>query len=115
MPRRAPIPTAPFAAGTLLAGWAVVEASGSRTLGGVVLALGGGACIVVWKRRHGTRTAARLAGVGFAAFVLSHVLGLVVGPWPAVAIVATGTGAAAWALADARDGDGALAFRPPAR
>lgn len=98
----APLPTAPFAAGTLVVGWAVVAASGSRTLGGVALLIGGVACIAVWKRRHGTRTAAQLAGVGFAAFVLAHVLGLLVGAWPAVLIVAAGAGVATWQLADSR-------------
>ena len=97
-----PLPTAPFAAGSLIVSYAVVAATGSRPLGGVVLAAGGVGCIAVWRRRHGTRTAAQLAGVGFGAFVLSHVLTLALGPWPAVLIAAAATGAAAWLLADAR-------------
>lgn len=96
------LPTAPLAAGSLLAGWGVVAASGSRTLGGVVLALGGLCCIRVWARRHGAGTAARLAAVGFAAFVLAHVLGLIIGAWPAVLVVAAVTAAVTWALADAQ-------------
>jgi hypothetical protein len=124
-----PLPTAPLAAGSLIAAWAVVAATGSRPLGGVVLAIGGLCCIRIWMRRHGTRTAARLAGVGFAAFVVSHVLALAVGPWPAVLTVAAVTAAATWAWADARiyapgaldagapedSASGALAFRPRAR
>ncbi len=110
-------PTAPLAAGTLIVGYAVVALSGSRALGGVVLALGGLWCIRIWHRRHGTRTAARLAGVGLGAFVLSHMLALAVGAWPSVLIVAGATAAATWALADARTlaPPPTLAFRPPAR
>jgi hypothetical protein len=111
------VPTAPLAAGSLIGGYAVVAASGSRPLGGAVLAAGGLCCIAIWRRRHGSRTAAQLAGVGFAAFVASHVLALAVGPWPAVLIVAAATAAATWELADARAlaPAPALAFRPPAR
>jgi hypothetical protein len=111
------MPTAPLAAGSLIASYAVVAASGSRPLGGAVLAAGGICCVGIWTRRHGARTAAQLAGVGFAAFVASHVLALAVGPWPAVLIVAAVTAAATWELADARALAPArtLAFRPPAR
>jgi hypothetical protein len=123
------LPTAPLAAGSLVAGYAVVAASGSRPLGGAVLAAGGLCCIGIWTRRHGRRTAAQLAGVGFAAFVASHLLALAIGPWPAVLIVAAATAAATWQLADkwtlapapaatpaptATPARG-LAFRPPAR
>jgi hypothetical protein len=111
------LPTAPLAAGSLIVSYAVVLASGSRPLGGVVLAIGGLWCIRVWFLRHGRRTATTLGCVGFIAFVLSHVLALAVGPWPAVLIVAAGTGAAAWTLADTHDFSVSrgLAFRPPAR
>jgi hypothetical protein len=110
------LPTAPLAGGSLIASYAVVAASGSRPLGGAVLAAGGLCCIGIWTRRHGRRTAAQLAGVGFAAFVASHLLALAVGPWPAVLIVAAVTAAATWELADARPLAPAstLAFRPPA-
>jgi hypothetical protein len=97
-----PLPTAPLAAGSLIVSYGVVAATGSRPLGGVVLAAGGLCCIGIWRRRHGTRTAAQLGGVGFAAFVVSHVLALALGAWPAVLIVAAVTAAATWALADAR-------------
>jgi hypothetical protein len=111
------LPTAPLAAGSLIAGYAVVAATGSRPLGGVVLAIGGLCCIRIWARRHGARTAARLAGVGFAAFVASHVLALAVGAWPSVLIVAAATAAATWTLADSRTLAPArgLALRPPVR
>jgi len=113
------LPTAPLAAGSLIAGYAVVAATGSRPLGGAVLAIGGLCCIRIWARRHGTRTAARLAGVGLAAFVASHVLALVIGAWPSVLIVAAATAVATWALADSRPREDApargLALRPPVR
>jgi hypothetical protein len=95
-----PLPTAPLAAGSLIASYGVVAATGSRPLGGVVLAAGGLCCIEIWRRRHGTRTAVQLGATGFAAFVASHLIALALGPWPAVLIVAAVTAAAAWALAD---------------
>ena len=112
-----PLPTAPLAAGSLIAGYAVAASSGSRPLGGIVLAIGGVWCICIWLRRHGRRTAATLAGVGFSALVLSHLLALAVGAWPSVLIVAAATATATWRLADANDPGvwRGLAFRPPAR
>jgi hypothetical protein len=117
------LPTAPLAAGTLVVSYAVVAASGSRPLGGAVLAAGGLCCIGIWSSRHGRRVAAQLAGVGFGAFVASHLLALALGPWPAVLIVAAVTAGATWELADKRTLAPApasapprkLAFRPPAR
>jgi hypothetical protein len=116
------IPTAPVAAGSLIAGFAVAVGSGSRPLGGLVMAAGGLWCIREWDRRHGRRTAAELAAVGFGAFVISHVLGLLIGAWPSVLVVSAATAAIAWLRADAHlYGSRAeppaqgLAFRPPAR
>jgi hypothetical protein len=120
-----PLPTAPLAASSLIASYGVVAATGSRPLGGVVLAAGGLCCIGIWRRRHGTRTAAQLGAVGFVAFVVSHVLALGVGAWPAVLIVAALTAAATWTLADSRalessvpgasEAPAPLASRAPAR
>jgi len=98
------LPSAPFAAGTLLAGWGVVEASGSRPLGGAVLLCGGLGCAALWRRRHGARTALALTAVGFSAFVLSHVLALAIGAWPAVLIVSAIAAAIVWLKADAPAG-----------
>ncbi len=95
------VPTAPLAAGTLLAGWAAVEVTGSRTVGGVVLLCGGLGCAALWQRRHGSRTALTLTAVGFTAFVLSHILTLAIGPWPAVVTVAAITALIVWLKADA--------------
>ena len=98
------IPTAPIAAGSLIVGYGVAVASGSRPVGGVVMLLGGLWCVRAWTRRHGSRTAIGLAGVGLSAFILSHVLALAIGAWPAVLSVAAVTAAVTWLNADARAG-----------
>jgi hypothetical protein len=95
-------PTAPVAGGTLIVGYAVAVSTGSRSLGGVVLLIGGLWCTQTWTRRHGTRTAATLAFVGLGALVLSHLLALAIGAWPSVLLVAAAMAAAAWTRADAR-------------
>jgi hypothetical protein len=97
-----PIPTAPVAAASLIAGFAVAVGTGSRPLGGVVLATGGLWCIQAWARRHGRRTALILGCVGFGAFVVSHLLGLVIGAWPSVLFVSAAVAAVVWIQADAR-------------
>jgi tetrahydromethanopterin S-methyltransferase subunit C len=105
--RRA-LPTAPIAATGLVAGYATAVASGSRPLGGVVMASFGTVCISVWLARDGRRTAVLLTGIGLLAFALSHALAKLVGAWPAVLIQAAGTAAACWRLSDVR-------LRPAAR
>ena len=95
-------PTAPIAAGTLIVGYAVAVATGSRPLGGIVLLIGGLWCIQAWTRRHGKRTAVTLACVGLAAFILSHLLALAIGAWPSVLLVSAAMAAAAWTQADSR-------------
>ncbi|HET9720842.1 MAG TPA: hypothetical protein VFP55_12255 [Solirubrobacteraceae bacterium] len=96
------VPTAPLAAVGLLAGFGVAVASGSRPLGGLVLAAFGLTCIAIWLRRDGRRTALRLTAVGLLAFALSHVLGLLIHPWPAVLLVAAVTAAICWRESDSR-------------
>lgn len=95
-------PTAPVAAASLIAGYAVATGTGSRPLGGLVLAAGGLWCIREWARRNDTRTAVILGCVGLAAFVVSHVLALAIGAWPAVLLVAAAMALAAWLRADSR-------------
>jgi hypothetical protein len=102
-------PTAPIAALGLVAGFGVAVATGSRPLGGVVLALCGASCIAIWLRRDGRRTAVRLTLAGLVAFAISHLLGLVIGSWPAVALVALATAALCWRVSDSRRGRGASA------
>src|SRR5262245_4698219 len=96
------IPTAPLASASLIAGYAVAAGSGSRPLGGLVLAAGGLWCVREWARRNDARTAAALAGAGVVAFAGSHVLALALGAWPAVLVAAGAMGATTWLLADAR-------------
>jgi len=109
-----PFPTAPVAAGSLIAGYAVAASSGSRPLGGLVMAAGAVWCIRAWDRRNGRRTAAVLGCVGFSAFVLSHVLALAIGAWPSVLIVSALTAAAAWMASDSQSTQSALALRSTA-
>ncbi len=108
-----PLPTAPVAAGSLIVGYAVAVATGSRALGGVVLVLAGLWCVRAWTQRHGARGAAALAFVVFTAFVLSHLLGLLLGAWPSVLLVSALTGAVVWLRADAPAAAGRLAIAPP--
>jgi hypothetical protein len=94
------VPTAPVAAASLIVGYAVAASTGSRPLGGVVLAIGGLWCVRAWTHHHGARTAAMLACVCLAAFVLSHVLALAIGAWPSVLLVAVAVAAIIWTQAD---------------
>jgi len=103
------VATAPVSAAGLILGFGVALASGSRPLGGLVLAGCGLVCIAVWLRRDGPRTASLLTVAGLCAFVLSHLLGLVIGAWPAVLLTAAATAALCWRVSDARQ------FRLPAR
>jgi hypothetical protein len=109
--RVATAPTAPIAAAGLIAGFAVAVSTGSRPLGGVVLAGCGLTCVAIWARRDGRRTALSLAGAGLLAFALSHVLGLVIGAWPAVLLVALATAALCWRVSDSRRPGAALSPR----
>jgi hypothetical protein len=97
-----PLPTAPIAAASLIAGYAVASGTGSRPLGGAVMAAGGLWCVREWARRDDARTAVELGLVGFASFVLSHVLARAIGAWPAVLSVAAATALAAWLRSDSR-------------
>jgi hypothetical protein len=94
------IPTAPVAAGSLVAGYLVARESGVRPLGGGVLAAAGGWCAREWSRRSGAPRAGALLGVYAAAFAGSHPLAKRIGPWRAVFAAAGVSGAAAWALCD---------------
>jgi hypothetical protein len=107
------IPTAPVAAGSLIVGYAVAAGTGSRPLGGVVLAVGGLWCLREWDSRHDARTALTLGGVALGAFAASHVIALAIGAWPSVLLVSGITGAVTWVRADARE-SGVGAVREPA-
>ena len=96
------LPTAPFAAAGLIAGFGVAVASGSRPLGGLVLAGFGAACAAISAQRDPRAVTIRLLGVGVAAFVVSHALGVVIGSWPAVLVCAAATAVACDRLSDSR-------------
>jgi hypothetical protein len=97
------VPTAPIAAGSLVAGYLVARETGVRPLGGGVLAAAGIWCAKEWSRRAGPRTATTLLGVYGAAFAGAHPLAKRIGAWPAVLTSAAAAGGAAWALSDRRD------------
>jgi tetrahydromethanopterin S-methyltransferase subunit C len=96
------VPTAPLAAAGLIAGFGVAVGTGSRPLGGVVMAAFGLTCIAVWLHRDGRRVAVRLTVVGLLAFAISHLLGLVIGAWPSVFVVSALTAAICWRLSDSQ-------------
>lgn len=104
-------PTWPIAAGSLVAGFAVAQATGVRPLGGLVLLAGAGWCARRWLPQVGAARTALLLGVYLGMFVLSHVISDPVGTWPAVAIVAAVTGLSAYVVADAARRPGAPAPR----
>lgn len=91
-----------MAAGSLLLGFAVAQATGVRPLGGVVLAIGAGWCAVQWRARAGTFAALALVVLYLAGFAASHVIADAFGTWGAVLFVSAVVGAAAWVVADAR-------------
>lgn len=96
------VPTAPLAATGLVAGFGVAVASGSRPLGGAVMAGFGLTCVAVWLRRDGGRVAGQLTATGLAAFALSHLLAKAIGAWPSVFTVSAVTAALCWRLSDSR-------------
>jgi hypothetical protein len=96
------VATAPIAAAGLVAGFGVAVATGSRPLGGAVLAACGLTCIAVWLRRDGTRVTVTLTAAGLVAFAVSHLLGRVIGAWPSVIVVSAVTAALCWRLSDSR-------------
>ena len=99
------VPTWPVAAGSLVLGFGVAQATGVRPLGGLVLLAGAGWCARRWREQAGTGAAVGLVALYAAAFAGSHVIADTVGAWGAVAIVAAVMAAAAWAVAD-RGGSG---------
>jgi hypothetical protein len=94
------LPTAAIGATGFIAGFAVAVISGSRALGGVVLGICGVVCIAIWLRRDGRQTATALTIAAVLAFALSHVLGLLIGAWPAVLLTTAGMAALCWRVSD---------------
>ena len=89
---RAAVPAWPFAFAALPAGFGVAVATGVRPLGGLVMALLAVGAVLAPGVQRGP--AIRWIGVLLVCFVVSHVLGLAIGAWPAVAIVTVVCGAA---------------------
>ncbi|HZV75222.1 MAG TPA: hypothetical protein VFF79_16040 [Conexibacter sp.] len=96
-----PLPTWPIAAGALVLGFAVAQATGVRALGGIVLFLGALACGLRWRLLLGLPRTLALVAVFLAGFVLAHPLGHAIGSWPAVFLVAAIVGGITWRVADA--------------
>jgi hypothetical protein len=96
------VPTSLLAATGLIAGFGTAVGSGSRPLGGLVIAGFGLSCIYVWVKRDDTAVAVRLTAVGLTAFVLSHLLGLLIGAWPSVLVVSAVTAWACWRWSDSK-------------
>jgi hypothetical protein len=96
------LPSSALVAAGLVAGFGVAQATGDRPAGGVVLAACGIAAAVSWVRRRGWGTAAALAAVYLAAFVLAHVLALGLGwnPWLSVALVTIAAAGTTYRVAD---------------
>jgi hypothetical protein len=92
--------TWPVAAGAMVLGFAVADATGVRPLGGLVLLAAAAWCARRWLARVGAAPAVALLAFWLALFVTSHVLAEATGTWPAVLLVAAALGVAAWAVAD---------------
>lgn len=92
--------TWPVAAGSLVLGFAVAEATGIRPLGGLVLLVGAGWCALRWRERAGAPVAVALLAIYLAAFVASHLIADALGTWGSVALVAALVALAAWRLGD---------------
>ncbi len=93
--------TWPVAAGSLLLGFGVAQATGVRPLGGIVLVAAAAWCALRWRRSAGAGRAAGLLLLYCGAFAVSHGIADTVGSWGAVLIVAAVVGAATWVVADA--------------
>jgi len=94
--------TWPVAAGSLLLGFGVAQATGVRPLGAVVLVAAAAWCAQRWWRTAGAGRTALLLVVYFGAFVGSHVIADTVGAWGAVLLAAATVALATYALADVR-------------
>ena len=95
------MPTAPVAALSLIAGFAVADVTGIRPLGGIVLLAAAAWCALRWRALAGLPAALALLALYALAFAASHALGDAIGAWPAVLVVAGVVGAAAWIVVDA--------------
>ncbi len=86
------------AAGGLVAGFAVAQATGVRPLGGAVLVVGGLWCGRAWWRTAGPVPTIVSAAVYTGAFVVSHPLAKTMGAWPSVFAMAAVTAGTTYAI-----------------
>jgi len=93
-------PTAPIAAGSLVAGYLTARQTGVRPLGGAVLAAGGVYATARWRRQVGLPKAGVLLATYLGGFGASHPLAKKIGAWPSVLAVAAVSGGASYLLAD---------------
>ncbi|CAM5792403.1 hypothetical protein [Cellulomonas persica] len=97
------VPTALIAALSLVAGFAVAQATDVRALGGAVLAAGAAWCVGRSWRTAGALRVLVVVLLGAIGFVASHLLARTpLGPWPSVLLVAAALGAVTWVLVDRR-------------
>ena len=86
------------AAATFLLAFAVADVTGVRPLGGLVLFAGGAWCARAAHAVAGTTRTSALLVFALGAFVVSHLLGDLIGAWPAVVVVSAAVALAAAAL-----------------
>jgi hypothetical protein len=94
------IPTAPIAAGSLVAGYVTARETKIRALGGAVLAAGGLYTTNRWRHQVGLPKAGLLLATYLGGFGASHPLAKKIGAWPSVLTVAAMSGTASYVLAD---------------
>jgi hypothetical protein len=82
-----PVPASAFAAGGLIGGFALAQATKRRELGGAVFLLSGLAAGREWLRAAGPVPAAALGTVYTLAMGGSHPLAKQLGAWPSVLLV----------------------------
>lgn len=90
--------------GGLIVGYAVAALT-MRSLGGIVLLVAGLAAFALWIRAAGMATAVQLGVLYIALFIVSHILAILIGAWPAVLLVAVIMAGSSWWLADSRADD----------
>ena len=89
---------AAVAAASLIAGFAIALLTGNRLAGGIVLLAGGVWCAVQLYRIAGAWRTVVVGLVYAASFALSHPLGMVIGSWTSVLLVAAVTAAVAYLI-----------------
>lgn len=87
-----------LAAVTLVVGFAVASVTGNRTLGGLVLVIGGAICAWLWWRLAGPWRALICVAIAGLAFVVSHPFGAVLTSWGAVLLVSAVTALSTYAV-----------------